>query len=516
MSSISGQHFIGGEKVTGGEQRFLAVNPASGGVLQPSFCEGTATEVARAASLAERDFPAFLQVDSGQRAVLLDTIGDELLAAKDALIERAGLETALPPLRLAGELTRTVNQLKMFARFIETGGHLQTRIVTALPERQPQPRPDLRMTQLPLGPVAVFGASNFPLAFSVAGGDTAAALAAGCPVIVKGHPAHPGTSELVAQTIVRAVQKCALPAGIFALLQGSSQQLGAALVSHPALRAVAFTGSQAAGRALFDLAAARPEPIPLFAEMGSVNPLFILPQLLQTDAERLAAQFTESVCLGVGQFCTKPGLLFAVRGGGLDNFVARLGDCFARQPAATMLHAGIKLNYLAGLSRLQNSAGVTSVGEQRQTSADSCAVYPALLQTTAAVFFAQPQLADEVFGPAALLVVCESFAQLLQAAQALKGQLSATIHAATTEQADCRSLFAILQHKAGRLLLNSFPTGVEVCQAMMHGGPYPATSDSRFSSVGHDAIRRFLRPVCFQGFPAELLPVELRYGGTEQ
>ncbi|HEY5674891.1 MAG TPA: aldehyde dehydrogenase (NADP(+)) [Malonomonas sp.] len=510
MTALSGGHIIAGESVATVGQGFFAVNPVSGAKLQPAFCEGSAAEVERAAALAEQDFPTFMQVDKSQRAALLDTIAAELLAVKDALIARAELETALPPARLAGELTRTVNQLKMFARFIETGEHLQPQIVTAMPERQPQPRPDLRMTQVPLGPVAVFGASNFPLAFSVAGGDTAAALAAGCPVIVKGHPAHPGTSELAAQAIASAVRKCALPEGIFALLQGSSHQLGAALVSHPAISAVTFTGSQAAGRELFDLAAARAEPIPLFAEMGSVNPIFMLPQVLQVDAERLAQQFAESVCLGVGQFCTKPGLLFAVQGAELDDFVARLRENFTRLPAGTMLHAGIKQNFTAGLERFLSCPDVSPVSDLRPAPAGNCEVFPTLLQTTAAAFLAQPLLADELFGPAALLVVCDSSAQMQQVAQALKGQLSATVHAAATEEADCRSLFAILQRKAGRLLLNSFPTGVEVCQAMFHGGPYPAATDSRFTSVGHESIRRFLRPVCFQGLPTALLPEELR------
>lgn len=494
------------------DELFYAVDPTCAEQLSPGFGEATATQTDAAVSAAEADFDAYRKLPLAQRADFLIAIGAELQKLEDDLVARASQETGLPRARLEGELARTVNQLLMFADYIRDGSFLRTRIDPALPERQPLPRPDVRMTQLPLGPVAVFGASNFPLAFSVAGGDTAAALAAGCPVIVKGHPAHPGTCELAGRAIVRAVKTCGVPPGVFSLLQGSGYRLGQQLVQHPLLQAVAFTGSQTGGRALFDLAAARLEPIPVFAEMGSVNPIFILPQALASGGERLAQDYAASVTLGVGQFCTNPGLLFVLNGPELTPFTDALVRLQSETGAGVMLHSGIKRNYLSSLSQLSERSGVTSLSRlagDDELNRD-CRATSALLQTSAECFLADPQLAEEVFGPAALMVVCTSFQQMKQCASALKGQLTATVHAAAAEEGMSRELFSILERKAGRLLLNGFPTGVEVCYAMVHGGPYPAATDSRSTSVGIEAMQRFLRPVCWQNFTNSLLPEELQ------
>ncbi|MCK4620909.1 MAG: aldehyde dehydrogenase (NADP(+)) [Desulfuromonadales bacterium] len=509
---LTGQQIIAGNHrvEVSAKSGFRARNPVTSKWLQPLFSEGVATDVASAVVAAERDFDLYRQLPFAKRAEFLTAIADELLASGQELIARAELETGLPRARLEGELGRTVNQLKLFAQFVQQGEFLQLRVTHALPDRQPLARPDIRMTQIPLGPVAVFGASNFPLAFSVAGGDTASALAAGCPVVVKGHPAHPGTSELAGRAISQAVMKSALPAGVFSLLQGSRDELGAALVRHPLIKAVAFTGSLAGGRALFDLAVARPEPIPVFAEMGSVNPVFLLPGALASGGGALAEHYADSVVLGVGQFCTKPGLLLAVQGSMLDVFVQRVeARLLAKQPEP-MLHRGIKQNYLHGVHKVAVSTGVETVVDLKQHEPENCLASPALFRTTGGTFLANPELAEEVFGPSAIVVVCSSFEQMLQVAGELRGQLSATVHAIPEEENDCRQLFNLLERKAGRLILNGFPTGVEVCSAMVHGGPYPATTDSRSTSVGSSALYRFLRPLCYQGFTPGLLPEELR------
>ena len=507
--NLNGASIVASEPQPLGEQFFYAFNPATGEQLEPGFAEASAEQVDAAVTAAENAFDDYRNRPISVRADFLIEIAEQLEVVGAELVVRANQETGLPQARLEGELGRTVNQLRMFSDFIRAGKHLQTQIDPALPERQPLPRPDLRMTQIPLGPVAVFGASNFPLAFSVAGGDTAAALAAGCPVVVRAHPAHPGTCELAAAAIDRAVEKQALPKGIFSLLQGSGHQIGAELVRHPLLQAVAFTGSQAGGRALFDLAAARPTPIPVFAEMGSVNPIFVLPQALQNGGKGLAQQYAESIALGTGQFCTNPGLLFAVASPALAGFAAAVELKLNGMTAAPMLHRGIKLNYQHRFRGLTAISGV-DVNTGQDPVGDDCFVAPALLKTTAECFLADSQIAEEVFGPLSVLVVCKSFEQLRECAKSLQGQLTATIHAGTDEEHLCRKLFAILERKAGRLLLNGFPTGVEVCHAMVHGGPYPATTDSRSTSVGSEAVRRFLRPVCLQNFSPALLPDELQ------
>lgn len=507
---LTGQHLISDSSLVSSNKTFRAVNPATGELLECEFSEGGSGDVSVAANLAEKIFDEFRQTSGTKRGELLETVADELMGLKEPIVQRANLETGLPLPRLEGELGRTVNQLRMFAQLVKTDDYKLKRIDQAIPDRQPLPKPDLRLTQIPIGSVAIFGASNFPLAFSVAGGDTASALAAGCPVIVKGHPAHPGTSELAGQAIQRAVKKSGLPAGVFSLIQGSGHSVGSALVKHPQIKAVAFTGSQAGGRALFDLAATRVEPIPVFAEMGSVNPIFLLPQALKENGQTLAQKYAESLTLGVGQFCTQPGLLFAVKGKELDTFVQNVKDYLGRMEPLPMLHVGIKQNYNESLKQITTVQGVNQVTVGDLQSANDCFALPALLFLTADEFLLNPRISEEIFGPSSVVVQCESQEQMLLLAGKSQGQLSATVHATVNEEDFCHQLFAVLEKKAGRLILNDFPTGVEVCSAMHHGGPYPATTDSRFSSVGTTAIQRFLRPVCYQNFYAELLPLELQ------
>ena len=506
---LTGKQLIGSSYASPGEQTFQAVNPETGAALEPLFSEGTSQDVDRAVALAEKAFDTYRATDNRKRGEFLETIATELLTIEGVLVDRAMQETGLPEARLVGELGRTVNQLKLFAQLVKEGSYVEARIDRALPDRFPVPKPDLRQILIPLGPVAVFGASNFPLAFSVAGGDTASALAAGCPVVVKGHPAHPGTSELAGQAIKNAVRKCALPEGTFSLIQGRGHEFGAILVQHSHLKAVAFTGSLAGGRALFDLAASRTEPIPVYAEMGSVNPVFLLPQALREQGDSLAKGFVESVTLGTGQFCTSPGLLFALKGPALDAFVQKAAELLSHKPPGLMLHAGIKQNFQQGIERLKDIQGVVRVGGSGSQET-GCFVNPVLLQTDAKVFFENPGIGEEVFGPSAVVVGCDSREEMMMAAQNLQGQLTATVHGQDLELKDSAELFRRLERRVGRVLVGGFPTGVEVCDSMNHGGPYPATTDSRSSSVGTAAIKRFLRPVCYQDFPQTMLPEPLK------
>ena len=506
---LTGKQLIGSSYAFTGEQTFQAVNPETGAALEPLFYEGTSQDVDRAVALAEKAFDAYRATGNIKRGEFLETIATELLTLEGVLVDRAMQETGLPEARLVGELGRTVNQLKLFARLIKEGSYVEARIDRALPDRLPVPKPDLRQSLIALGPIAVFGASNFPLAFSVAGGDTASALAAGCPVVVKGHPAHPGTSELAGQAITKAVEKCDLPEGVFSLVQGSGFEVGASLVEHPRIKAVAFTGSLAGGRALFDLASSRPEPIPVYAEMGSVNPIFLLPQALQEHGDSLAKDFVESVTLGVGQFCTAPGLVFAIKGPSLQAFVQKAAELLSLKPPGVVLHAGIKENFQRGIKRLISIKGVVRVGDEDLQKA-GCLVSPVLLQTDAKVLLENPGIGEEVFGPSAVVVACDSREEMMIAAQNLQGQLTATVHGKDLEVEDYAELFRGLERRVGRVLVGGFPTGVEVCDSMNHGGPYPASTDSRSTSVGTAAIKRFLRPVCYQNFPQTMLPETLK------
>lgn len=506
--NLTGKMLIGGHSVSGTREVLHAINPSTGQTLQPGYAGGDQAQVEQACALAWAAFDAYRETTPAQRAQLLQTIAGELEALGDALIERAMLETGLPQARLQGELVRTCGQLRMFARTVLAGEWLDVRVDQAQPARQPLPRADLRQRQIPLGPVAVFGASNFPLAFSVAGGDTASALAAGCPVIVKAHSAHPGTSELVAQAIVRALQQCGLPAGVFALLFGSGRAVGQALVNDARIKAVGFTGSRAGGLALCQSAQQRAEPIPVYAEMSSTNPVFLLPAALQARGDALAQGFVGSLTLGAGQFCTNPGLLVAVQGPALEAFVATAADLLQHSVAQTMLTPGIWAAYQGGVDSLSRHASTVAKGVL-PTGPNQC--QPQLLRASAAEYLANPTLQAEVFGAAALIVQCRDEAERLQLAEALEGQLTATLQLDDDDIALARSLLPVLERKAGRILVNGWPTGVEVCDAMVHGGPFPATSDVRSTSVGTAAIHRFLRPVCYQDLPDALLPTALKH-----
>jgi len=429
-------------------------------------------------------------------AHFLERIGDLIMAAGEKLISTCAEETALSVDRLAGERARTVNQLKMFADLVREGSWVDARIDTPLPDRRPIPKPDLRRMLIPVGPVAVFGASNFPLAFSVAGGDTASALAAGCAVVVKPHPGHPRTSALAASAILSAADDCRIPEGVFALIEETSVEIGLELVRHPLMRAVGFTGSTKAGRALYDAANSRTEPIPVFAEMGSLNPLFVLPGALKKRWEPIATGLAGSVSLGTGQFCTKPGVVFAQQSAVVGQFASRLGEELSRVPKGRMLNNAISKRFEESLSKAKD-----------YIRAEGGAY---LLVTDGKKFQEKRALHEEIFGPATLLVQCENTDELLELAGELDGQLTATIHAEPEDKVLSERLLRVLEEKAGRVVWNGYPTGVEVCAAMHHGGPYPATTDSRFTSVGTAAIQRFARPVCYQGLPQELLPAELR------
>jgi len=510
MTTIHGKNFLAGT-LHATQRTFSVVSPLDGAELPGRFSLVGTAEVDRALEAAAEAAGPFGRASGAQRAELLEAIAEEILALGDSLLERAGLESALPAARLTGERGRTVGQLKLFAEMAREGSWVDARIDRAQPQRQPLPRSDLRRMKLPLGPVVVFGSSNFPLAFSVAGGDTASALCTGNPVIVKAHRAHPGTSELVAGAIARGVARCGLPAGVFSMLHGEGSVIGMALVKHPATRAVGFTGSRAAGRTLLDAAAGRPHPIPVFAEMSSLNPIFLLPGALAARAEEIADGFKGSMTLGGGQLCTKPGLVFAVEGTDFVRFRQQLAAGLAAAPAASMLHADIRQNFETHRDALLAVPGcdvlvrATTVADVSKTQASPlCAV------TDAATFLHAERCLEEVFGPCSLLVKAADLAELRVLARRLDGQLTATVHGTPEDLATAGDLLEILAATAGRVIVNGFPTGVEVCHAMQHGGPSPATSDSRFTSVGSAALERFVRPVCFQDVPDSLLPPALK------
>jgi len=507
---LEGLSLIGAARDGRSGKKFAAVNPATGAALPGDFFCATAAAVERAAQLAAEAFAVYSRWSGARRLEFLRRIAELLEANAGAIVPRANLETALPTARLQSELARTCFQLRFYGEAAAGGLCSGARIDHGDPHRQPQPKPDVRSVMRPLGPVAVFGASNFPLAYSVAGGDTASAFAAGCPVIVKAHPAHPGTSEIVGRLIQQAARETGAPEGVFSLLFDDGFDVGAALVKHPRVKAVGFTGSRRGGRALMDLAAARPEPIPVYAEMGSVNPVFILPGAMKAGAETIAAGLHSSVTLGVGQFCTCPGLAFIGTDPAAESFLKKLETLMSSTPPGVMLTAGLRANYQSGVEKFSRAPGVRcaatgTAGENSATQARA-----ALLVTKAETFLKNRELMDEVFGPSTLVVECVSRAEMLEAARRLEGQLTATIHGTPEELAENRELVEILETRAGRLIFNGFPTGVEVCHAMIHGGPYPATSDGRSTSVGTRAIERFLRPVSYQNFPEAALPAELQ------
>jgi len=507
---LTGSQLIGSTTKHSTVGSFTAYNPATGKPLMTSFYEATTEEVEEACILADQAFYTFKNTSRESRAGFLETIADEIMALGDELIQLTMQETGLPEGRLKGERSRTVNQLRLFAGVVRNGSWVGARIDTAMPDREPLPRADIRMMNISLGPVAVFGASNFPLAFSVAGGDTASALAAGCPVVVKGHPAHPGTSELVGHSILKAIEKCGMPEGTFSLVQGQGIAVGQTLVQHPKIKAVGFTGSFRGGRALYDLAASRHEPIPVYAEMGSTNPVFILPGALKARKEAIAQGLVQSTTLGVGQFCTNPGLVFGMQDEEWNAFLDIAGNIVKEQEAGVMLHKGIQENYEKGLHGLGTVNGVSILGQGKPISQEASQGIPTLLTASSTAFLADQRMEEEVFGPSTLLISCDKKDEILKIAHSLQGHLTATIHATEEELPDYADLIDILTLKVGRLIYNGFPTGVEVCHAMVHGGPYPATTDSRSTSVGTSAIFRFLRPVCYQNIPHDLLPEPLK------
>ena len=509
---LSGSLFIGRTRV-GTSAKFHGVDAATGESLEPAYSSAGAEQIEQACKLAARAFEPYRALDPQARALFLEAIAEQILGVGDELLERAHAESGLPLARLTGERGRTVGQLRLFADELRKGGWLGLRIDPALPERKPLPRPDLRQRKVPLGPIVVFGASNFPLAFSVAGGDTASALAAGCPVIAKGHPAHPGTGELVAHAVVAAAQASNMPEGVFSLLNGASNELGAALVADPRVKAVGFTGSRAGGLALVKIANARPEPIPVYAEMSSINPVVLLPGSLDARADALGRDFVNSVTLGVGQFCTNPGLVLAIDSPGLERFVASAAAALQQVAPAVMLTPGIHSVYDKGVARLLGHEQVRVLARGMEGGGKHCG-RAALFAVTATALLEHPELTEEVFGASSTIVRCANEQELAAVLDTLEGQLTASLHLETSDEALAARLLPIVERKVGRIIANGWPTGVEVSHAMVHGGPFPATSDGRSTSVGTLAIERWLRPVCYQDLPDALLPSELRRMAT--
>lgn len=497
-----GKHLIAGNWVSG-DSTFRS-EPAHGEAHD--FSVGSPKNVDDACRAAEDAFWTYGYSSREDRAAFLNTIADEIEARADAVTQIGTEETGLPEARLQGERGRTTGQLRLFAQHILKGDYLDRRHDEALPDRQPLPRPDLKMVQRPIGPVAVFGASNFPLAFSTAGGDTAAALAAGCPVVVKGHSAHPGTGEIIAEAIHSAIAKCGVHPGVFSLIQGGKRDVGQSLVQHPLIKAVGFTGSLAGGRALFDLCAARPEPIPFFGELGSVNPMFFMPKALSSRGGDIAKGWAGSLTMGAGQFCTNPGIAVLIDGADADAFTAAATEALQPIGAQTMLTDGIAEAYRSGRDRV---AGTNGVQELLTSTCDLRNATPYLYKTSGQEWLANEVLGEEVFGPLGLIVVVKDMDEMLQIARSLQGQLTCTLHMDDADADDARKLMPVLERKAGRLLANGFPTGVEVCESMVHGGPYPASTNFGATSVGTLSIRRFLRPVCYQNMPDSILPADL-------
>ncbi|MHB0777621.1 aldehyde dehydrogenase (NADP(+)) [Halomonas sp. WWR20] len=506
MSTILGKQYIGGTRLAeGGHTMLFSIDAATGEAFDQPFHEATPQEVTAAARAAADAFPAYRALAPETRAGFLEAIADEIDALGDDVIAEVKRETALPDGRLTGERSRTSNQMRLFAKVLRRGDCLGARIDRANPELKP-PRPDLRQMKIGLGPVAVFGASNFPFAFSVAGGDTASALAAGCPVVVKAHPGHLITSELIANAISRAVEKTGMPSGVFNMIYGD--KVGAQLVQEPVIKAVGFTGSQRGGRALFDLAQARPEPIPVFAEMSSINPVFVLDTALEQRGDEIAQGLASSVALGCGQFCTNPGLIIGQRSPEMSRFVEQLGEAMRQQPGQHMLNAGLRDNYREGIERFEGLGGMQEVA---RGEADEHQVEARLFKADKALLWSEgTPLLEEVFGPVTVVVEVDGPEEMVAAARRLDGQLTATLAAEPVDLERQGGLMAILEDKVGRLLFNGYPTGVDVGDAMVHGGPYPATTDARGTSVGTLAIERYLRPVCYQNLPDAFLPEALK------
>ena len=508
---LTGKQLIAGREVSSTSDSFQADNPATGRTLEPAFFEATTAEIDEAVAAALEAFDSFKSKRAEARADFLDAIADETLALGDEFLERTAAETGYPLARCSAERDRAINHTRQFANLIREGSWLDARIDLPDLTRKPIPKPDVRSLMQPLGPVAVFGASNFPIAISVLGADTMSAFASGCPVVVKGHPAHPGTCELAARAIYTAAEKARMPAGVFSLIQGRSHEVGTALVQHPDITAAAFTGSLAGGRALFDIANQRPVPIPFYAEMGSVNPLFILPGALKSRVSKIADGFVAALTQGNGQFCTNPGLVLGNKSEDWARFSELVKEKVMAVAPATMLHAGIHSAYRSGIeSRCENEA-LKVLGHSSENADDDkleAAAY--LFETTQQGLADDPTLLDELFGPCSTLVSCDGLEDMVTVAKSLKGSLSVTIHATEEDLANQKELISILQTKTGRLIFNGYPVGLEVCHSIHHGGPYPATTHSHYTSVGTRAIERFVRPICYQDWPNSMLPIELQ------
>ncbi|TPG92204.1 aldehyde dehydrogenase (NADP(+)) [Pseudomonas caspiana] len=506
MPHIIGHNYIGGARSAAGNTTVQSHDASTGEALPYSFMQATIEEVDAAAQAAAAAYPAFRNLSASRRAEFLEAIAAQLEALGDEFVALVTRETALPTGRIQGERGRTSGQMRLFAQVLRRGDFYGARIDRALPDRQPLPRVDLRQYRIGVGPVAVVGASNFPLAFSTAGGDTAAALAAGCPVVFKAHSGHMATAELVADAIIRAAEQTGMPNGVFNMIYGAG--VGEALVKHPAIQAVGFTGSLKGGRALCDMAAARPQPIPVFAEMSSINPVLVLPEALQRRGEKIASELAASVVLGCGQFCTNPGLVIGIRSPEFSAFIQSLSAVMADQPGQTMLNAGTLTSYAKGVQALHAHPHISHLAGREQQGQQA---QPQLFKADVSLLLnGDPLLQEEVFGPTTVLVEVADKAELQRALQSLHGQLTATLIAEAGDLRTHSELLPLLEQKVGRVLFNGYPTGVEVCDAMVHGGPYPATSDARGTSVGSLAIERFLRPVCYQNCPDALLPEALQ------
>jgi NADP-dependent aldehyde dehydrogenase len=509
MMELTGQNLIGNENSGFGEVTFQAVDPALGERINPVFYEATLGEVDTAVQKAESAFQEYRKKNGKEKADFLRQIGEEIMKLGDELIHRCCQETGLPPARIQGERGRTVNQLNLFAGMVEEGSWVTARIDTADPERKPVPKPDVRSFQTALGPAGIFGASNFPLAFSVAGGDTASALAAGSTVVVKAHPSHPGTCEMIANAIRKAIQKTNMPDGTFSMVHGLSVEVGMHIVKHPFITAIGFTGSFKGGKAIYDAAVRRPVPIPVYAEMGSVNPVFVLPGAVKGKMDEIAKGLAASVTLGVGQFCTNPGLVTFERSEETIKFQQAVARQIEKIETGTMLNSSIQQSYQRGINNMQKQLGV-KVLAQGKVSENQTGGTPYFFQADSKDFLSNNQLQEEVFGPSTLAVTADHKADLMEVAHKLKGHLTATLYATEEDLKNYSDLVSILERKVGRLIINGFPTGVDVCHSMIHGGPFPATTDSRTTSVGTNAVYRFTRPVSYQNFPDQLLPDELK------
>lgn len=508
--SITGENFIGSTRSGKGENSFQAFNPAENISMPEKFIYATEAEFEQALTLAHHAFISYKNTSTIQRAEFLEAIADEIMALGESLLERAAAESGLPMGRITGERGRTCGQLKMFALLLRDGWYVDARIDTAQPERTPLPKPDIRRMLIPIGPVAVYGASNFPLAFSTAGGDTASALAAGCPVIVKTHPSHPGTSELVSSAIIKAAQKTQMPEGVFSSLNLTDDQ-SIKLVQHKFIKAVGFTGSRKIGMVLHNATVNRPEPIPIYAEMSAINPVILMEQALKAKGEAIAKGLAGSVTMGAGQFCTNPGLVLLIENETGKAFLNQFEGYLSASEPATMLNKNISKSYHKGLELAKSVSGVTVLAQGiKAADNDRNEARPIAFTVSAEDFLLNKALSEEVFGPATLLVLVKDVAQLHQVINQLEGQLTATVHAEPADQNNLIPIIDIITQKAGRVIYNSFPTGVEVCHSMHHGGPFPSTTDQRSTSVGTAAIYRFLRPVSYQDIPDEILPEALK------